>query len=51
LAVDRPPVPTVGPDVPGAPPLPGRSELMWAILVSALAAAMLIVTAWATFLL
>ena len=51
LSVDRPPVPTVGPDVPGAPPLSGRSELMWAVLVSALAAAILIVTAWAAFLL
>jgi hypothetical protein len=44
-------VPTVGPDVPGAPPLEGRSRLMWAILVTALAAAALIVTAWGVFLL
>ena len=44
-------LPAVGPDVPGAPPLPGKSELMWAILVSALAAATLIVTARAAFLL
>jgi type VI protein secretion system component VasF len=51
LGSDRPQVPTVGPDVPGAPPLAGRSELMWAILSSALAAASLIVTAWGAFLL
>jgi type VI protein secretion system component VasF len=51
LSIDRPRVPTVGPDVPGAPPLAGRSELMWAILSSALAAAALIVTAWGAFLL
>jgi type VI protein secretion system component VasF len=51
LSIDRPAVPAVGPDVPGAPPLAGRSELMWAVLVSALAAAALIVTAWGAFLL
>ena len=51
LSVDRPRVPTVGPDVPGAPPLEGRSQLMWAILLTSLAAAALIVTAWAVFLL
>lgn len=51
LSIDRPQVPAVGPDVPGAPPLAGRAELMWAILVSALAAAALIVTAWGAFLL
>jgi len=51
LSIDRPAVPEVGPDVPGAPPLAGRSELMWAILLSALAAAALIVTAWGAFLL
>jgi type IV/VI secretion system ImpK/VasF family protein len=51
LSVDRPRVPTVGPDVPGAPPLGGRSQLMWAILLTALAAAALIVTAWGVFLL
>jgi type VI protein secretion system component VasF len=51
LSIDRPPVPSIGPDVPGAPPLTGRSELMWAILSSALAAAALIVTAWGAFLL
>lgn len=51
LSIDRPAVPAVGPDVPGAPPLAGRSELMWAILLSALAAAALIVTAWGAFLL
>lgn len=51
LSIDRPAVPAVGPDVPGAPPLSGRSELMWAILLSALAAAALIVTAWGAFLL
>jgi len=51
LSIDRPAVPAVGPDVPGAPPLAGRSELMWAILSSALAAAALIVTAWGAFLL
>lgn len=51
LSIDRPGVPAVGPDVPGAPPMAGRSELMWAILSSALAAAALIVTAWGAFLL
>lgn len=51
LSVDRPQVPTVGPDVPGAPPLEGRSRLMWAILLTSLAAAALIVTAWGVFLL
>jgi type VI protein secretion system component VasF len=51
LSADRPLVPAVGPDMPGAPPLAGRSELMWAILASALAAAALIVTAWGAFLL
>jgi hypothetical protein len=51
LSVDRPPVPAVGPDVSGAPPLAGRSELMWAILLSALSAAALIVTVWGAFLL
>jgi type VI protein secretion system component VasF len=51
LGVDRPAVPEIGPDVPGAPPLMGRTTLMWAILLSALAAAALIVTAWAVFLL
>jgi len=51
LSADRPQVPAGGPDVPGAPPLTGRTGLMWAILVSALAAAALIVTAWAAFLL
>jgi hypothetical protein len=51
LGADRPQVPAVGPDVPGAPPLTGRSDLMWAILTSALAAAALIVTAWGAFLL
>jgi type IV/VI secretion system ImpK/VasF family protein len=51
LGADRPQVPAVGPDVPGAPPLTGRTDLMWAILTSALAAAALIVTAWGAFLL
>lgn len=51
LGVDRPVVPGGGPEVPGAPPLMGRSRLMWAILLSALAAAALIVTAWGAFLL
>jgi type IV/VI secretion system ImpK/VasF family protein len=51
MSADRPIVPAIGPEVPGAPPLSGRSELMWAILVSALAAAALIVTAWGAFLL
>ena len=51
LSIDRPLVPTVGPEVPGAPPLAGRPALMWAILSSALAAAALIVTAWGAFLL
>lgn len=51
LSVDRPAVPVAGPEVPGAPPLAARSELMWAILLSALAAAALIVTAWGAFLL
>jgi len=51
LGVDRPRVLAVGPEVPGAPPLEGRSQLMWAILLTSLAAAALIVTAWAVFLL
>jgi len=51
LSFDRPRVPAVGPEVPGAPPLEGRSQLMWAILLTSLAAAALIVTAWAVFLL
>jgi type IV/VI secretion system ImpK/VasF family protein len=51
LSVDRPAVPAVGSDVPGAPPLEGRSKLMWAILSTSLAAAALIVTAWGAFLL
>jgi hypothetical protein len=44
-------VPAVGPDLPGAAPLEGRSQLMWAILSTSLAAAALIVTAWGAFLL
>ena len=46
LSSDRPKVPALGPDVPGAPPLLGKSSLMWAILLAALASAALIVTAW-----
>lgn len=51
LSADRPTIPAAGPEVAGAPPLTSRSELMWAILLSALAAAALIVTAWGAFLL
>lgn len=46
LSSDRPKAPALGPDVPGAPPLLGKSSLMWAILLAALASAALIVTAW-----
>jgi hypothetical protein len=35
--------------VPGAPPLSGKSSLMWAILLAALASAALIVIAWAAW--
>ena len=51
LKADRPSVPVAGPELPGAPPLAARAELMWAILLSALATAALIVTAWGAFLL
>jgi type IV/VI secretion system ImpK/VasF family protein len=50
-SVDRAEGSPVGPDLPGAPPLEGRSRLMWAILAISLTMAALIVTAWWAFLL
>lgn len=47
LSIDRPRVPTSGPEVGGAPPLGGRSALLWAGLSAAVAGAVLIVAFWA----
>ena len=47
LGIDRPVVPATGPEVGGAPPLGGRSLLVWSGVAAALSAAALIVTTWA----
>jgi type IV/VI secretion system ImpK/VasF family protein len=49
LSIDRPRLPSSGPEVGGAPPLSGRSTLLWAGLSAAVAMALLIVAVWAVF--
>jgi len=51
LSVDRPATPTTGPEVAGAGPLHGQSQLGWALLAALLAAAIFIVSSWAVFFL
>jgi type VI secretion system protein ImpK len=50
LATDRPVVPPSGPDIAGAPPLAGRPLLLWSGLAVAISSALLVVAAWAVFI-
>lgn len=49
LSSDRPVVPPSGPEIAGAPPLAGRPLLLWSGLTLAISSAVLVVAAWAVF--
>ncbi len=51
LSIDRPPIPTSGPEVSGATPLNGQPRLLWAVFFALIATAFFIVSAWSALFL
>lgn len=51
LSIDRPPTPSKGGEVAGAPPLNGQSRLLWTTGFALLATAFAIVAAWTSLVL